>query len=59
MKACVRSVDCSLRVLWRTVQAAVDDVLRRTTLEDLLCNEQQMITWVKGFGEFASHISRQ
>jgi Rrf2 family protein len=58
-KDCVRTVDCSLRVLWRTVQAAVDDVLRRTTLQDLLCNEQQMITWVKGLGEFASHISRQ
>jgi hypothetical protein len=41
------------------VQAAVDDVLGRTTLQDLLRNEQQMITWVKGFGEFASHISRQ
>jgi len=59
MNDCVHSVDCSLRVLWRTVQAAVDDVLRRTTLQDLLCNEQQMITWVKGLGEFASHISRQ
>jgi Rrf2 family transcriptional regulator, iron-sulfur cluster assembly transcription factor len=59
MKDCVNSVDCSLRVLWRTVQAAVDDVLGRTTLHDLLSNEQQMITWVKGFGEFASHSSRQ
>jgi Rrf2 family transcriptional regulator, iron-sulfur cluster assembly transcription factor len=59
MKDCVHSVDCSLRVLWRTVQAAVDDVLRRTTLEDLLCDEQQMITWVQGLGEFASHISRR
>lgn len=59
MKDCVHSVDCSLRVLWRTVQAAVDDVLRRTTLEDLLCDEQQMITWVQGLGEFASRISRQ
>ena len=59
MEDCVRSVDCSLRVLWRAVQAAVDDVLRRTTLEDLLCSEQQMITWVKGLGEFTSHISRQ
>jgi len=59
MKVCVNSVDCSLRVLWRTVQAAVDDVLRRTTLEDLLCDEQQMITWVQGLGEFASRISRQ
>ena len=58
MEDCVRSVDCSLRVLWRTVQAAVDDVLGRTTLQDLLSNEQQMITWVKGLGTFASQIAR-
>ena len=55
---CVRSVDCSLRVLWRTLQAALDNVLTRTTLADLLCNEQQMITWVRGLGEFASRMSR-
>ncbi len=59
MRDCVRSADCSLRVLWRTVQVAVDEILTRTTLAELLCNEQQMITWVKGFGEVASHISRQ
>ncbi len=59
MQACVRSVDCSLRVLWRTVQAAVDDVLSRTTLEDLLRNEHQMITWITGLGESSSRLSRQ
>lgn len=58
MKDCVRSADCSLRVLWRTVQAAVDDILTRTTLADLLCKEPQMITWVKGLGEFTSRIHR-
>lgn len=56
MPDCVRSADCSLRVLWRTVQAAVDDILTRTTLADLLCNEPQMISWVKGLGEFTSRI---
>ena len=59
MENCVRSVDCSLRVLWRAVQAAVDDVLQKTTLQDLLRNEQQMITWIEGFGELPSHISKQ
>jgi Rrf2 family iron-sulfur cluster assembly transcriptional regulator len=53
---CVHSVDCSLRVLWRTVQAAVDDILTKTTLADLLCNEPQMISWMKGRGEFTSQI---
>jgi len=51
MEACVRSEDCSLRVLWHAVQTAVDDVLRKTTLEDLFRNERQMFTWIKGFGE--------
>jgi Rrf2 family transcriptional regulator, iron-sulfur cluster assembly transcription factor len=47
MKTCVRLADCSARVLWRAVQAAVDDVLKRTTLQDLLFNEQEMLTHVK------------
>jgi len=55
---CVRTADCSLRVLWRTVQAAVDDILTRTTLADLLCSEPQMITWVKGLGAFTSRTPR-
>ena len=40
---CVRSVDCSLRGLWRTVQAAVDGVLQKVTLERLLCDEPQLV----------------
>jgi len=59
MKSCVRSVGCSVRVLWRTVQAAVDDVLGKTTLQDLLSNERQTITWVKGLGGFTSRIGWQ
>src|SRR5512140_2760119 len=48
MKSCVRSIGCSVRVLWRTVQAAVDNVLEKTTLQDLLGNERQVIAPVKG-----------
>ena len=59
LKACVRLADCSVRVLWRALQAAVDDVLKRTTLQDLLFTEQQMITWVKCLGEFSSQVARQ
>ena len=33
---CLHSTDCSLRSLWRTVQGAVDNVLRTVTLRDLL-----------------------
>ena len=59
MKDCVRSVDCSLRALWRTVQAAVDDVFKRTTLRDLLRDESQMIAWVNDRAEFTSRIACQ
>ena len=33
---CLHSTDCSLRSLWRSVQGAVDSVLRTITLRDLL-----------------------
>jgi Rrf2 family transcriptional regulator, iron-sulfur cluster assembly transcription factor len=44
---CTRSVDCSVRSLWRAVQVAVDQVLSRATLRDLLQNEQEMNSWVR------------
>ncbi len=45
-KLCTNTVDCSIRSLWRTVQLVVDQVLARTTLKDLVSNEQDMTTWV-------------
>ncbi len=44
---CTRSVDCSVRSLWRAVQVAVDHVLRKATLRDLLQNEEEMNSWVR------------
>jgi Rrf2 family protein len=44
---CTRSVDCSVRSLWRAVQVAVDQVLSIATLRDLLQNEEEMNTWVR------------
>jgi Rrf2 family iron-sulfur cluster assembly transcriptional regulator len=44
---CTRSVDCSVRSLWRAVQVAVDQVLSQTTLRDLLQNEEEMNSWVR------------
>jgi Rrf2 family iron-sulfur cluster assembly transcriptional regulator len=44
---CTRSVDCSVRSLWRAVQVAVDGVLSKTTLRDLLQNEEDMNSWVR------------
>jgi Rrf2 family protein len=40
--ACLHSTDCSIRSLWRSLQAALDGVLGRTTLKDLLRNERDM-----------------
>ncbi len=33
---CAHTIHCSIRGLWRTVQQAVDQVLGKTTLQDLL-----------------------
>jgi len=38
---CTNSVDCSIRSLWRTVQVVVDRVLSKTTVRDLMQNEQE------------------
>lgn len=43
---CTNTVDCSIRSLWRTVQMVVDQVLAKTTLKDLISNEQEMTSWV-------------
>jgi len=40
--SCANSVDCSVRSLWRAVQQVIDQVLSRTTLKDLLSNEEEM-----------------
>jgi Rrf2 family protein len=45
-KTCQHSTDCSLLILWSTLQGAVDQVLERTTLEDLLQTKAEMIHWV-------------
>jgi len=45
---CSRSVDCSVRSLWRGVQQLVDQVLGKTTLKDLLSDEQQAASHVNG-----------
>ena len=36
-----------MRSLWHAVQSAVDDVLSKTTLQDLLRSEGEMNSWVK------------
>lgn len=42
---CAHTTDCSIRTLWRRVQVALDEVLGKTTLQDLLRTEEQMTGW--------------
>ncbi|MCC7174452.1 MAG: Rrf2 family transcriptional regulator [Bryobacterales bacterium] len=46
-RACIHSADCSVRSLWRTIQGALDDVLGKTTLKDLLRGEAEMSLWLR------------
>jgi len=41
---CTHSIDCSIRSLWQALQTAVDQVLMRTTLRDLICSEPEMVS---------------
>src|SRR5579872_1017919 len=42
---CAHTSDCSIRTLWRRVQGALDEVLGKTSLQDLLRTEEQMTGW--------------
>ena len=46
-RACAHAGDCSVRLLWRTVQQALDGILERTTLRDLLKPEPEMTDFLK------------
>jgi Rrf2 family protein len=41
-RTCTHDADCSIRVLWATVQKAVDEILTKTTLRDMLRGEEEM-----------------
>lgn len=45
-RLCTHTSDCSIRSVWRTLQDAIDGVLARMTLKDLLRNEEEMKAWV-------------
>ena len=44
---CTHSIDCSIRSLWRAVQAVVDRLLSQTTIKDLATSERQMDSFVQ------------
>ena len=43
---CTNSINCSIRALWRYVQKVVDQVLHKTTIQDLVRNEEEMDTFI-------------
>jgi Rrf2 family protein len=47
---CTHMPDCSIRSVWRMVQQAVDQVLGKITLKDLLRSEPEMNAWRAGAG---------
>ena len=46
--SCTHLPDCSIRSVWRMVQHAVDQVLNKITLHDLLRSEPEMNAWPEG-----------
>lgn len=43
---CTNSIDCSIRSLWQTVQNAVDDVLNKLSLKDLIASSDNLVTQI-------------
>ena len=48
---CNNSIDCSIRSIWQTVQLAVDEVLNKITLKDLIASENTLVTKITGYNK--------
>jgi len=46
-RVCTHDQDCAIRILWGTVQKALDSILTKTTLADLLKPETEMAALLK------------
>jgi len=59
-RLCTHMPDCSIRSVWRMVQGAVDEVLQKITVKDLLVPEREMNAWPAprpGGGKLPTHSS--
>jgi Rrf2 family protein len=45
-RSCAHAGECSVRLLWRSVQQALDAILDRTTLRDLTRSEEEMTAFL-------------
>jgi Rrf2 family iron-sulfur cluster assembly transcriptional regulator len=52
---CTNTIDCSIRSLWRTIQSLLDSVLSKTTLKDLMGNEDQVTQLITLLAENAEN----
>lgn len=57
-RACAHRRDCSMRPVWISLQRRVNDVLARTSLRDLLREEEEVAEWISGFESGGSHGDR-
>jgi len=46
-RRCAHTEECSLRLLWGTVQKTLDAILTKTTLQDMLRTEEDMRSFLK------------
>ena len=60
-KLCTHRPDCSIRSVWRMLQNAVDQVLARITLKDLLVSEQEMNAFPSGASlpAYSKHVETE
>ena len=54
---CAHTLNCSIRSLWRAVQTVVDQVLKNTSLKDLIRTEEQMDRFVDNLVVISSALA--
>ncbi|MDP2997423.1 MAG: Rrf2 family transcriptional regulator [Bryobacterales bacterium] len=47
LEDCAHKEDCSVRCLWSTMQHLLENLLKKTTLKDLMRSQQEMRAWLK------------
>ncbi len=55
---CTHAEECSLRLLWATIQRSLDGILTKTTLRDLLKNDEEMLRFLKQISEPVSELAQ-
>ena len=51
MKICTNSIDCSIRSLWQMLQNAIDGVINKITLKDLISSEEILISKIQNYNK--------